>query len=422
MRKIVLIDLDGTLVDTAKPEFKNRKDGIEATNVDDIPIIEGAKEFVAKLIELKHEPIIISDSHPNYVQPIAKQIFNLRFLSLADKPNITKTKDFLSTLWSEVNYSEHCIVVGDTWLDIELGRGLNCPTILALFYENAHREVRDGIGNSKRHIKSGPTYVVNSFERILEIIKQPIEHLLAAEAIFHNVKSKRSRKFSPEGLNSAEVAYRCLGRQNSGECDKYGIADKYFEFQRPNRSPETVKLLAQAVANYLEFVMKETVGFKWDAFTYVSDKKTTSPPNKMSELFELVDIDIIKEKLFFWKQDIPGSIRDQETFNDRSNFVSKYLFVTDSIDLKDKNVIIIDDQYTTGGTANAISGLLKEKGVKNIFFITLFYLIDNVQSDKTCPKCQKRMVVKIKRADGQKFLSCLLPKFGGDGCGYISNL
>lgn len=40
---------------------------------------------------------------------------------------------------------------------------------------------------------------------------------------------------------------------------------------------------------------------KWDYFTYVSDKATTNPPNKMLELFELIETPITKKNLFFGK-------------------------------------------------------------------------------------------------------------------------
>ena len=100
----------------------------------------------------------------------------------------------------------------------------------------------------------------------------------------------------------------------------------------------------------------------------------------------------------------------------------KNVFIESQSELKDKNVIIIDDQNTTGGTAFAITNLLRAKGVKNILFVTLFYLISNVENEKLCPRCQRRLKLKIRRADGNKFLSCVTPQYGGDGCGYTENI
>jgi hypothetical protein len=49
---IILIDLDGTLTDTAHEKFKPFKDGKQQTVLSDIQV-KG------------HKPIIISDSHPD---------------------------------------------------------------------------------------------------------------------------------------------------------------------------------------------------------------------------------------------------------------------------------------------------------------------------------------------------------------------
>ena len=47
---IILIDLDGTLTDTAHEKFKPYKDGKQQTVLSDIPLIQGAKEFIADVI------------------------------------------------------------------------------------------------------------------------------------------------------------------------------------------------------------------------------------------------------------------------------------------------------------------------------------------------------------------------------------
>ena len=418
MGKLILIDLDGTLTDTAHEPFKAQKDGQTETIVENIPIIKGASEFLIKLKELGYIPVIISDSHPKYVNPIAEKLFKTPALSLADKPNSSKTKNFITTTYNISNFAEECFVIGDTWLDIELGRSLNCPTILTTFYKATSTEERDGIGQDWKNFKSGPTYVTNSFDRILEILNEPTKYLLSAEAVFHNVNSKQSRKFFTDTSNNTIVAFRSLGRQNAGECDAFGIANKYFEFQREDRTENTVKLLAEAVDNYIQFVIDSTQDYKWDLLTYVSDKKTTIPLNKMSQLHDFLKTEIPKEKLFYWKDDIQGSIKNQKHYKERREFVLENVFVKPDTDLKDKSIIVIDDQFTTGGTAFAVRNMLRDKGVKNILFVTLFYLISSVESEKNCPRCQKNLVVKIRRADGNKFLSCPLPKYGGNGCGW----
>jgi phosphoserine phosphatase len=84
---IILIDLDGTLTDTAHEHFKPFKDGLQEIILDNIPIFKGAKQFILNLIQAGHKPIILSDSHPRYVNKIAQQIFQIPAISLADKPN-----------------------------------------------------------------------------------------------------------------------------------------------------------------------------------------------------------------------------------------------------------------------------------------------------------------------------------------------
>lgn len=422
MQKVVLIDLDGTLTNTAHLSFKPQKDGQVPVNIDGIPIFDGALEFIDELKRKGHFPIIISDSHPNYVLPIAKLKFNLPALYLADKPNPAKTKEFLLTNWPNIKFKEQCIVIGDTWLDIELGRALNCTTVLTKLYTPSTVEDRDGIGDSWKQMKSGPTYVTNNYNRILEILENPTDYLLACEAVFHGKVSKQSRKFKSDFNGINFTVFTSLGRQNAGECDSYSIADKYYEFQREGRSIETLSKLAEGVDNYLRFVLDSTDGFKWDLFTYVSDKTTTIPSNKMSQLFEMLSSPIEKEKIFYWKNDISGSIRNQKHFKERRGFVNESMFIPADCNLQDKNVIVLDDQFTTGGTAFAITDILRDKGVKNVLVVTLFYLITNVESEKKCPRCNKNMVVKIRRNDGNKFLSCTPPQFGGNGCGFAMNI
>jgi predicted phosphoribosyltransferase len=97
------------------------------------------------------------------------------------------------------------------------------------------------------------------------------------------------------------------------------------------------------------------------------------------------------------------------------------------VNVNGKNVIIIDDQYTTGATADALAENLRAREAKNILFIALFHLITPVNSSKLCPRCSvnglnKQLQVKINRQTGSKFYSCVLPRYGGDGCGYTENI
>lgn len=418
---IILLDLDGTLTNTAHLRFKEMKDGIIPTNHKIIPVFKGAVEFVKQLKELGHMPIIVSDSHTKYVKPIADNIFQIPFVSLTDKPNIEKTKDYIiSHFANEFKNKDNFIMVGDSWLDIELGRRLNLRTVLTNFYKASHIEERDGIGQSWKPIKMGPTYYAENFESLLNIIKNPLKELLALEAIFQGIDSDNMVKFHYEFQNGGFIAFRCLSRQEDGECDRFARADKYYQIDNPNRTLEFLGKLSSSISNYLKRVANFPE-YRWDFITYVSDKKTTTPPNKMKEIFDLIDSPYNKVKLFKWSDEVQGSLRNQPDYKTRRKFISKYLTTRNDIDLKNKSIIVIDDQFTSSATAKEIAYQLKSNGAKNILFVSLFYLILPIES-KVCPKCNKLMKVKIRKTDGNKFYSCVPPKYRGIGCGHIENI
>lgn len=434
---IILLDLDGTLSDTAHERFKPFKDGQQETNLTHIPIFNGAKEFVNEITELGHFPIIVSDSHPKYVKKIASEVFGLetegafnQVVCLADKPNTEKTYNLLYAIAHELDPhlpminlqadKDEILLVGDSWLDIELGRRLNIRTVLTQFYTATNIEERDGIGQDWKPIKMGPTYYAKSFQQLKDIIQNPNQNLLAAEAIFQGQNSSKTVKFLHRPYDDGFTTFRCLARQEDGECDRFSRADKYYQIDNPARTTEFLSSLAQAVSNYLNEV-SNFPQFTWHHLTYVSDKRTTVPANKMKEIFDLVQTNFDKLKIFEWNDNVTGSLRNQPNYQARREFISNNLKIIEGIDLQNKNIIIIDDQFTSSATANEISNQLRNKGVKNILFVALFYLILPIMS-KVCPKCSKPLKIKIRRTDGNKFYSCLPAKFGGQGCGYTENI
>ena len=420
---VILIDLDGTLVDTAHDRFVAYKDGKKSFLLEEIPVFVGAVEFIKTLKKEGHNPIIVSDSHPRYVDPIARKLFDVPAISLADKPNLQKTNNFInkySGLIKRYQNRDNFLLIGDTWLDIELGRGLGIRTVLTSFYKPTNQNIRDGIGDKLKHIKSGPTYYAKSYADILGIIEKQYENLLALEAVFQGVNSIKAVNFKYSKYPNGFVAFRCLARQQGGECDRFARADKYFQIDNPDRTQELIKELAKGVTNYLVHV-ESIVEYSWDILTYVSDKKTTTPPQKMENIFKLVESTTPKVKLFTWSDDVKGSLRHHPDYKSRKDFIGNYLKTTDEISLQNKNIIIIDDQFTTSATAHEISKQLRDKGAANILFIAMFYLILNV-SNKTCPKCNEPLFLKIHKKKGSKFYSCLSPKFGGKGCGNKLNI
>jgi predicted HAD superfamily phosphohydrolase YqeG len=420
---ILLVDLDGTLIDTAHSEFKEMKDGLTETVLSKIPLFVGALEFILGQKLKGNKPIIVSDSHPKYVKKIATEIFDVEYIYLTDKPNPQRTQAYIESnfeLKEQFSNRDNFIVIGDSCLDIELGRRLNIRTILTSFYASSEIEERDGIGQDWKSIKMGPTFYAKDFNDINKILDNPINHLLTLESIFQGGNSVKAVNFKYQIYESGFTAFRCLARQNDGECDRFARADKYYLIDNPNRSEDFLIKLKEGVSNYLNHVLSFPQ-FSWDYFSYLTDKSTTTPPNKMKEIFDLISVEIPKVKMFIWKGDVDGSLRNRPDYKTRREFISNNLSLDTNICVKDKSIIILDDQFTSSATAQEISSQLRKNGAKNILFIALFYLILSIES-KNCPKCSKPLKIKIKKIDGKKFYSCLSSQFGGNGCGYTENI
>ena len=412
--KILLLDLDGTLTNTAHTKFKGMKDGKQEIILSKIPIIPGAIEFVKRMKLKGYELKIVSDSHPRYVEPIASKIFELENINLCDKPNIQKVRNYLFDRHIDTAGNPNIdvdkddfLMIGDSWLDIELGRRLNIRTVLTKFYKVSSVEERDGIGQDWKPIKMGPTYYAKTFDELSDIIENPITNLLAVESIFQGLDSPKAVNFEFQKYGNGFVAFRCLGRQNDGECDKYARADKYYQIDNPNRTHEFLLKLSRATENYLNSVISFK-NYRWDFFTYLTDKSTTTPPNKMREIFDLVNIETQKIQIFEWNNNIDGSLRSRPDYKSRREFISQNLFIRNGIDVNRKNIIVLDDQLTSSATAYEVATQLRNKGAINILFVALFYLILPIES-KSCPNtfnghaCGKPLKIKLRKSDGNKF-------------------
>ena len=419
MKTVVLVDLDGTLTATADVSFKEMKDGLAEVDLQKIPLLDGAIDFINQL-KTSCDVFVVSDSHPKYVQKIVNEYFNVPYLSLADKPNTSKTQDFLKGLGYSEPTLTNFFIVGDTWLDITLGRGLHALTVLVKLYDPKNIEERDGIGQARKHWKSGPTFYAKTYNDIISIIGNKTKYLFSGEAVFQGVRSHAAIRFHTEKNPDGFIAYRALARQQQGECDSFAIADKYFEFGRPDRSNSTLEKLVIAVEEYINFVA--SFDYKWDYFICVPDKATTQPPNKMKDFFDKINVKMVKANLLEWSPLVSGSTRQKPSFEERVGFVGDNLTVVRNIDLRGKSIIILDDQLTTGATADAICQKFIEKGAKNLIFLALFNLVDKVDSQRLCPRCGKKLQIKIKRDDGHRFFSCVLPQYKGTGCGFVENI
>ena len=104
------------------------------------------------------------------------------------------------------------------------------------------------------------------------------------------------------------------------------------------------------------------------------------------------------------------------------DFIKRFVCLESALDLKGKNIIVVDDQYTTGATAMSHVDMLLEAGVRNILFVALFYLTEEVPVEKMCPRCGKPTRIKYQKRDGKPFYSCVPPAYNGTGCGWMGNM
>ena len=435
---LILIDLDGTLVNTMHPSWKPYKDGNENyiinNIIDSLPIFPDAREFIVSRKAKGDNVVVVSDSHFRYVNPICDML-NVERVSLADKPNTLKLNEFLNAhpIYKQDVDSGNCVVIGDTKLDIEMGRQIGALTIWFLPYiiTDEIKDKRDGIGDEMLIKKMGPTFSAKTFQEIEAIIDSPINHLYSIEASFAGMTSCRAVRLNNNRYVDGSYAFiRCLARQEQGACDKYARADKYYMMSNLQRTRDFLQTLAMGISNYLNH---PSLRQGWDYFTYLTDKSTTMPLNKMKEIFELVDTNTPKMQLLKWSDNVQGSLREQNLYADRQAFLQNYLSVEcpmettvdmfgneqqTQISLVGKNVIVLDDQYTTGATAWHVIRKLKEKGVKNVLFLAMFQMILPVNNGVICPRCGKPMLIKMRRYDGNRFYSCTPQQSGGNGCGF----
>lgn len=437
---LIILDLDGTIINTVHPSWKPYKDGQQDYPVTQIPLFIGAKEFIASRKHKGDSLVIASDSHPCYVNPIADML-GVEALSLADKPNNKKIIEFLDShpQYKQMVAEGNCLMVGDTKLDIELGRRIGALTCWILPYQitDEIKDERDGVGDEMASKKMGPTFAVKTLTELERIIDSPLDNLYSIESSFAGGKSFKAIRFSDNRyIDGSYSCIRCLARQEQGACDKYARADKYYLMSNPNRTQDLLQSLANGISTYINQPVIMSQG--WDYFTYLTDKVSTVPANKMKAIFDLVSTSITKCELLKWSDSTQGSLRNHNLYNERKAFLEQFLTVSipkdkvtdlfggemeQPISIQEKNIIVLDDQLTTGATAWHVIHKLKEKGAKNILFIAMFQMVLAVNNnDVICPRCGKPMIMKIRRSDGHRFYSCTPPEYRGDGCGFIIDI
>lgn len=429
---LIFIDLDGTLTDTSSICYKEYKDGIRDFLVSENLLFPDAKEFVDCLKSLDHQVIILSDSHPKYVRKIAEDIFDVEYIALADKPNINKLSSYIearSDLRNLFNDADNVIIVGDSALDIELARKLRVRSIYCQLriLPKEYRCEKDRI-DPYTVIKLGPTYMALNYDRIIDIIESPNNYLYSVEAACLNISSVNMIRFyiKKNETNNTVRLIRCLGRQEDGVSDSFSKASLYFQILNKERNIEDLKIMCFGIENYLRSAIShfmEIYSSQWDYFTFIPDKKSTLVDNKLKQIFDLLSVNIEKvNDIFIWSKEVNTSIRDCRYYEERKDFLKKNLRLNTNIEIKNKNIVILDDQLTTGATAHFVINKLKEAGARSILFVAIFQMVLNVNDNKECPKCGKIMSVKTNRKEGNKFYSCLTEEYGGSGCGHIINI
>ena len=63
---IIIIDLDGTLTNTAHPQFKRMKDGLDETSISTIPVFEGAVEFINHKVNISYNSASYNTKFSNF--------------------------------------------------------------------------------------------------------------------------------------------------------------------------------------------------------------------------------------------------------------------------------------------------------------------------------------------------------------------
>ena len=415
------MDLDGTLVDTNASTYDDIKHGRDRSfSLGEIPIVAGAREFIEAVKDRGHSVTIVSDSHGAYVGPVSEKVFGTPWLALADKPNTAKLRTYLESVFGFPSRSaaEEFLLVGDTRLDIQLARGLAIPS--ALLFRGTDDIPHDPYYNEEasraRRCMEGATYNCHSFDELLSIIETPAKHRLVLE---DPMGAAAARLFNGRNKNDGYTLIRGLGRQQQGPCDGYGAIGRYYKFGSEDRTQGFLAGVACDVSRYLHDVVMAHDFIRWDMITCVADKATTKPQRKMAKLLYALDVDLPKEEIFVWSSDVTGSIRQEKKRAGRMGFIKRFVRLESALDLKGKNVIVVDDQYTTGATAMSHVDMLLEAGVRNIFFIALFYLTEETPIEKVCPDCGKITRIKYRKRDGKPFYSCVKPEYNGEGCGWM---
>lgn len=137
------------------------------------------------------------------------------------------------------------------------------------------------------------------------------------------------------------------------------------------------KVFAKMMYNKLEKIEISKYDYIMCVPMYIKKKKKRGYDQAeviAQELSKLCNIPFEKNNLVRTKNTLPQS---KVSFEDRAKNVKDVFKVTNKEKIKDKNILLIDDIYTTGNTINYCGVELKKAGVNNICYFTLAKVMYN---------------------------------------------
>jgi len=135
---------------------------------------------------------------------------------------------------------------------------------------------------------------------------------------------------------------------------------------------ENSKKAGLILANLLEKEIKNFLSDKnFDIITCVPESKISIKERGFAPVeFIIKRLGITYTKLLERKSHIKK--QSELSLEEREEFVKSQFYLIKNDTIKDKNILVIDDIFTSGNTLNYISKLLKENGAKKIYTLTFF--------------------------------------------------